>query len=93
MVATTKVQDQLIQLSQMLDSLTEDTSIPKNIRLKIQNGKNKMLENTADLQLKISSSAYALEEVSHDINLPMHARSIIWTILSELEQIKEKLRA
>jgi hypothetical protein len=85
-------QDKLVQLSQMLDSLTEDTSIPKNIRLKITTAKAKMLENIDDSALKISNSAYALEDVSHDINLPMHARSIIWTILSELEQIKEKLR-
>jgi len=69
-----------------LDQLLEDTSVPKNVRLSIQKAKDKILEEQNDLG--VSGAIYALDEVSNDINLPTHARTIIWNILSELEGMK-----
>ncbi|MEK6821351.1 MAG: UPF0147 family protein [archaeon] len=36
-----------------------------------------------------SRAIYLLDDVSNDINLPPHSRTDIWTIISELEALKE----
>ncbi|NUN11807.1 UPF0147 family protein [Candidatus Micrarchaeota archaeon] len=79
--------EELKTIADMLAQLTEDTSVPRNVRNNITNAKNH-LENP-EFAMGVSSAIYALEEVSNDINLPMHARTLVWNLLSELEAIKE----
>lgn len=74
-----------------LDSLTEDTAIPKNVRFSITKAKNR-LKAQGDAVAVLTTSMHALEEVVNDINMPMHGRTIIWNILSEMEQMKEQAR-
>jgi len=71
----------------LLDSLIEDTSVPRNVRAALTNAKQK-LQTAEDAATGISGAIYALDEVSNDINLPMHARTMIWNLLSELESMK-----
>ena len=66
----------------------EDTSIPRNIRRAAEEAKNTLLNEKEDLGVRVSSAIYILEEISNDRNLPLHARTIIWNISSELETIK-----
>lgn len=75
------------QIISFMDDLLGDTSIPKNIKRAIMEGKTKLLTNE-DPVLRASSAVYSLESVSEDINLPMHARTQIWQIVSVLETIK-----
>ena len=75
----------------LLEGLIDDTSIPRNVRNSITKAKQKLLE-TEDPLAGLSGAIYALDEVSNDINLPMHGRTLIWNILSELEMLKEKTR-
>lgn len=79
--------EELKPIADMLSQLTDDTSIPRNVRSSISNAKAQ-LENT-EFAVGVSTAIYTLEEVSNDINLPMHGRTIIWNLLSELESIKE----
>ena len=46
------------------------------------------MDEKEDLGMKVSSVQYLLDEISNDRNLPMHARTIIWNIASDLETIK-----
>ncbi|HII39329.1 TPA: hypothetical protein HA318_04995 [Candidatus Micrarchaeota archaeon] len=71
-----------------LESLIEDSSVPRNVRYSLSNAKQKLL-TSEDEATGISGAVYSLEEVSNDINLPMHARTIIWNLLSELEAMKQ----
>jgi len=73
------------QLISFLNELLEDTSVPKNVRASIAKAKGHLEK---DDEVGVSGAIYALEEVSNDINLPMHARTMIWSMLSELESIK-----
>lgn len=75
-----------------LDSLTEDTSIPKNVRFSITKAKNRLREPNEAVEV-LTTSMHALEEVVNDINMPMHGRTMIWNLLSEMEQMKEQARA
>jgi hypothetical protein len=79
------------KIVQLLDGLIEDTSIPRNVRNSISSAKQK-LTASEDKLAGLSGAIYALDEVSNDINLPMHGRTMIWNILSELEMLKEKSR-
>ncbi|MCX6767737.1 MAG: UPF0147 family protein [Candidatus Micrarchaeota archaeon] len=81
--------DEVMKIVSILDSLISDFSVPRNVRAAIQTAKDK-LEKREDLAQGLSGAIYALDEVSNDINLPMHARTMIWNILSELEIVKEQ---
>ncbi len=73
----------------ILETLSEDTSIPKNVRASIIKSKTKLTE-AKDSNTVLTNSIHALEEIVNDINMPMHARTTIWNLLSELEILKEK---
>lgn len=75
------------EIINFMDDLLDDTSVPKNIKRAITDAKNKLLTNE-DSILRASSAIYYLESISEDINLPMHARTQIWQIVSVLETIK-----
>ncbi|MFH0713878.1 MAG: UPF0147 family protein [Candidatus Micrarchaeota archaeon] len=75
---------------QILETLIEDTSIPKNVRASITKAKEKLNESDKDANTVLTNSIHALEEVVNDVNMPMHGRTMLWNILSELEVMKEK---
>lgn len=83
---------QVIEMSEtakivsFLDQLLGDTSIPKNVRSAIASAKDRLDKDGGEAG--IAAAIYALDEVSNDINLPMHARTKIWNVLSELEAMK-----
>lgn len=81
------VKKDIEKISESIDMLLEDTSIPKNVRNVIQRAKDR-LSDTSDINTAISGAIYALDEISNDINMPMHARTMIWNLLSELEALE-----
>lgn len=78
----------VMQIISILEQVVKDTSIPKNIRKSADDVKNILLNEKDDMSAKVSSAIYILEEISNDRNLPMHARTLIWNVASELETIK-----
>lgn len=80
---------ELEQIISMLDVMVQDSSIPRNVRTRLQEAQEK-LRTADDVDVAISSAVYALDEVSNDINLPMHARTMIWSLMSELEGLKNR---
>lgn len=83
-----KERKKLKQITAVLDQVIGDTSVPRNIRKSAEEVKNILLNEKEDLGVKISSALYILEEISNDRNLPIHTRSLIWNVASELETIK-----
>ncbi len=81
------VHEDIDKIVMLLDSMVDDSSIPRNVRSRIADAKRR-LESSEDFAAKVSTAVYALDDVSNDINMPMHARTLIWNILSELERIK-----
>jgi uncharacterized protein (UPF0147 family) len=75
------------KICMLLSTLLEDLSIPKNVRFAVQKAKEK-LESSGEESVKVSAAIYLLDEISNDINLPMHGRTMIWNVLSELEASK-----
>ena len=89
---TADVSAELENVKAIMEQLMSDTSVPRNIRGAVQDARDKLSEATDDLTVNITSAAYILDDVSNDINMPQHARTEIWTIISNLESIREKIK-
>ncbi|MEW6035197.1 MAG: UPF0147 family protein [Candidatus Micrarchaeota archaeon] len=77
------------QISDMIDDLVNDTSIPKNIRRALSEAKTR-LDSNEENNVKISAAIYVIESITEDINMPAHARTQIWAIMSALETLNER---
>jgi len=80
--------DPIPNIVSALDMMLEDNSIPRNVRASIQKARTR-LTKPEDKEVALSGAVYALEEISNDINIPMHARTMVWNIISELEGMKQ----
>jgi len=81
------VEQKVLEIIELIDNVSSDTSVPKNIRRALVEAKERLKGND-ELSTKVSSAVYSIEAVSEDINMPMHARTQIWAILSALESTK-----
>ena len=85
------MEEKIKHITYMMDLLIEDNTIPRNIRKAVSEAKEKLLSE-GDPTVNIASAIYILDEISNDINMPLHARTDIWNIISELEKLKEEIR-
>jgi len=76
-------------VSQMLDNLVNDTTIPKNIRRALSEAKGR-LDSNEEKSVKVSAAIYVIESIAEDINMPTHARTQIWAIMNALETLNER---
>ncbi|MEM4335774.1 MAG: UPF0147 family protein [Candidatus Anstonellales archaeon] len=81
------MEKEVAEIIEMINSLLEDFSVPRNVRRALEEAKVR-LGGTEELKVRISAAIYIIQEVSEDVNLPAHARTQIWAILSALEGIK-----
>lgn len=82
------VQKKMEQVSTILDMLSEDTSVPRNIRKGAKDSKERLFDNREPLDLRCASVVSVLEDLSNDPNIPLHGRTLIWNATSILESIK-----
>ncbi len=72
---------------EILDRIIHDDTVPRNVRRTANEIKESLLEKEGDLALKAASAISTLEELSSDPNLPMHVRTVIWNLISNLERL------
>ncbi len=87
-----KVDERLKEVAELMEPIIEDTTVPKNIRNKINEAKEKVLSKEGEKAVNIANAIYLIDEISNDINMPFHIRTEMWSILSELEAIKEEIK-
>lgn len=78
----------LNQVIEVLDQLAEDTSVPRNIRRGATQAKEILLNSNDALDFRTASAVFILDELANDPNIPLHGRTLIWNIISQLETIK-----
>jgi uncharacterized protein (UPF0147 family) len=78
----------LKQVMDVLDQLAEDTSVPRNIRRGAADAKERLLQPKEALDVKAASAIFILDELANDPNIPLHGRTLIWNIISQLETVK-----
>lgn len=76
------------QIIQVLDQLAEDTSVPRNIRRGAKESKERLLNDKEALDVRTASATSILDDLANDPNIPLHGRTLIWNIISQLETIK-----
>ncbi|MAW93047.1 MAG: hypothetical protein CMA32_00970 [Euryarchaeota archaeon] len=83
------VEEMISTLSEDIRStITEDTSVPRNVRSNVVTGLDTYLMNTKDdLDLRIYSTISVLEEQINDTNIPQHARTRLFEFIRDLEGI------
>ncbi|MDG6223904.1 MAG: UPF0147 family protein [Candidatus Thermoplasmatota archaeon] len=85
---TDAIQKKMEQVATILDMLSEDTSVPRNIRKGAKDSKERLFDNREALDLRCASVVSVLEDLSNDPNIPLHGRTLIWNATSILESIK-----
>lgn len=80
--------DTFSEVSEILKHIAENSSVPSNIRRAADESNTILKNKEEDEALKVSAVILILDEVSNDPNIPIHARTLIWEVLSKLESIK-----
>lgn len=75
------------QCLQVLDSITSDSSVPRNIRRSVNEMISILNNKSEPVFLRAASSISILEDISNDPNLPLHTRTLVWNLSSQLETI------
>lgn len=78
----------LRQIMDVLDQLAEDTSVPRNIRRGATEAKERLLRQDEALDVRVAGAIFILDELANDPNIPLHGRTLIWNIMSQLETVK-----
>lgn len=86
-----ETREELEEAIEIMSEVIEDRGVPRNIRKAVSNAKEK-IEKKDIKGVDFSNAIYLLDDVSNDINIPSHTRTSIWTIISRLEGVKEKLK-
>ncbi len=73
--------------TRMLEKMMKDVAVPRNIRKSASNVKNKLLNGDESLAVRAAAVISDLEELANNPNIPSHMRTLIWSIVSQLEII------
>lgn len=75
--------------TEILSQIINDNSVPKNIRKAAEDSTALLAKEDDEPTIKASTVISILDDISNDPNIPIHARILIWNILSELEAVKD----
>ena len=75
----------LKDITSLLSTIEEDTTVPKNIRQKVKNVMCILLDNNSALSIRIDRSIEELGDIADDPNLPPYTKMQVWGIVSQLE--------
>ena len=81
-------EERIGQIVSVIDNVLQDMSVPRNVKRAMEDAKRRLNEQ-GDPVVRAGGAIYSLEGLSEDVNLPPHARTQIWQILSALESITE----
>ena len=75
------------EVCDMLEYIAENNTVPRNIR-EVASSSSELLQNDEmEDSIKINTAIGNLDNISNDPNIPLHARTMVWEILSKLESI------
>ena len=78
----------LKQVMDVLDQIAEDTSVPRNIRRGSAEAKARLAKKNEALDLRVTSAIMIMDDLANDPNIPLHGRTLIWNVISQLETVK-----
>ncbi|MCZ7356392.1 MAG: UPF0147 family protein [Candidatus Methanoperedens sp.] len=75
------------QCIEVLDRIVNDDSVPRNIRRTADNMKNVLSNEKEPPSVRTAMVISRLDEMGNDPNVPIHTRTLIWGLSSQLETI------
>ncbi len=82
------MEEKLKPIIDILEQLSEDTSVPRNIRRGAREARERLLNEAEALDVRTASAIFMLDELANDPNIPIHGRTLIWDLISQLETVK-----
>ena len=79
--------DAINEVCEILDYISDNNTVPRNIRESASQSIEILNNEDQDESVRISTVLGKLDEISNDPNIPVHARTLIWEVLSKLEAI------
>src|SRR5205807_280356 len=64
------------------------TSVPRNIRRGAAEAKARLAKKNEALDLRVTSAIMIMDDLANDPNIPLHGRTLIWNVISQLETVK-----
>ena len=77
------------QITDILDVLTDDSSVPRNIRKGATDAKVRLLDTKDAMDVRATSAIMILDDLANDPNIPLHGRTLIWNVISQLEILSQ----
>ena len=71
-----------------IEEKAEDHSMPGRVRGVLKKVLKDLQKKDSDQAIRVTTAIYDIDEVVNDINIPMHAKTALWNIISDLEAIK-----
>lgn len=75
------------QCVEVLERIMSDDTVPRNIRRSAESVKSTLLNEQDSEAIRAASAISVLDEISNDPNIPLHTRTLIWNVASQLETI------
>ncbi len=76
----------------LLNGITEDRTVPRNIRAAAEEAKKELTEKgNNNWDIRLSSAISVLDDITNDPNMPIYTRTQIWNVVSMLEAVKREL--
>lgn len=79
--------DKIKQITDSMNMLAEDQSVPRNIRKGATDAKARLLDTKEAMDVRAAGAINILDDLANDPNVPLHARTLIWQIISQLETV------
>ncbi|MDD5616048.1 MAG: UPF0147 family protein [Candidatus Methanoperedens sp.] len=71
----------------VLDRIINDDSVPRNIRRNAESMKNTLSNEKDTPSTRAAMVVSRLDDIGNDPNVPLHTRTLIWGMSSQLETI------
>ncbi len=75
------------QCVEVLERIMSDDTVPRNIRRSAESVKSTLLNEKDSEAVRAASAISVLDEISNDPNIPLHTRTLIWNVASQLETV------
>ncbi|MGZ8891625.1 MAG: UPF0147 family protein [Halobacteriota archaeon] len=80
----------LKQSIEILVRIVGDDSVPRNIRRAADEAKTRLLNREDSDTVRAAYAISILDDISNDPNMPLHTRTLIWNVVSQLEKAMER---
>ena len=80
-----QAQEQIQEAIEILNHISEDQSVPRNIRRAAVNSIKILNDKEMELPVRAINAIDILNDLSIDPNCPYHARTLLWQVITRLE--------